>query len=284
LPARRGFTLPATRRAKPRFIAASLALHGLFVVALVKVYSGFVNPAEPSAVVAIALAPMAPGHPAPGPGPAARGRPLVVPTTSTPILAAAAPAAPPAPIGSDSTGVAGGHPGGWGLALGPGRGDSRIWVAPLYIPDGGGRPIDMDSMVRHRLLSMADLMDSISRNGGDSLAPNRPFTPPRWTFERNGRTYGIDQTWIHFGAFKLPTALLALLPIPQGNYGQAQAYNRQMDMRADILRAAARSEAEDDFRRAVVKIRERRDRERAEQRAREESDRQRSRDNDRPIP
>ena len=261
---------------------ASLALHGLLVVALLKAYSGFVASQDAASVVAIALPPVAVGHPAPGR--AARGRPLVAPTTAPePLEATPAPAAPPAPIGTDS-GVVGGNPFSSGLAVGPGRGDPRIWVSPLYIPDGGGRPIDMDSAVRQRLLHMADLMDSIARDGGDSLAPNRPFVPPRWTFERNGRTYGIDQTWIHFGAFKLPTALLALLPIPQGNYGQSQAWNRQMDMRADILRAAARSEAEDDFRRAVAKIRERRDRERAEQRAREEADRQRNRDNDRPIP
>jgi len=261
---------------------ASLALHGLLAVGLVRIYSGFVTPRERPTIMTIALPAFSPGTPAPAP--AARGRPLVAPTTVAPVEATPAPAAPPSPIGTDSTGVVGGNPGGRSLALVPGRGDTRIWVSPLYIPDGGGRVIDMDSVVRRRLLYMADLMDSISRNGGDSLAPNRPFVPPRWTFERNGRTYGIDQTWMHFGAFKLPTALLALIPIPQGNIDQARAYNHQMDMRADILRAAARSEAEDDFRRAVAKIRERRDRERAEERQRAESDRQRTRDNDQPIP
>lgn len=262
-----------------------MVLHGLFVVSLLMIYRGFDQVENQPTVFAIALPPLPP--PAQGraaPGPAARGRPLLVPATTAPLAATAAPAAPLGPIGTDTTGVVGGNRSGIGLALGPGRGDGRIWVAPLYIPDGGGRPIDMDSTVRRRLLYMADVMDSLIRNGGDSLAPNRPFTPPRWTFERNGRTYGIDQTWIHFGAFKLPTALLALLPIPQGNYGQAQAWNRQMDMRADILRAAARSEAEDDFRRAVAKIRERRDRERTEQRQREAAERLRNRDGDRPIP
>jgi hypothetical protein len=262
---------------------ASLALHAFMAVVLVQIYSGFKASREQPTIVAIAIPPVAAGHPAPGP--AARGRPLVAPTTIAPIPATpSAPAAPPVAIGTDSNGVVGGNPGGHGLVLGPGRGDARIWAAPLYVPDGGGRVIDMDSVVRRRLLYMADLMDSISRNGGDSLAPNRPFVPPSWTFQRNGHTYGIDQTWMHFGAFKLPTALLALIPVPQGNYDQAQGWNRQMDMRADILRAAARSEAEDDFRRAVAKIRERRDRERAEERARAEADRQRGRDSDKPIP
>lgn len=284
MPARRGFTLPAKGRAKPRFIAASLLLHALLVVALVKVYSGFVESREVPTIVALALPPVATGHPAPGP--AARGRPLVVPTVTVPVPVQPTPVTivPAAPIGTDTIGVVGGNPGGHGLALGPGRGDVRIWVSPLDVPEGAPRHLDMDTVVRRRLLYMADLMDSIARNGGDSLAPNRPFVPPRWTFERNGRTYGIDQTWIHFGAFKLPTALLALVPFPQGNYGQSQAWNRQMDMRADILRAAARSEAEDDFRRAVIKIRARRDQERAEQRARDEAERQRNRDGDRPIP
>jgi hypothetical protein len=56
-----------------------------------------------------------------------------------------------------------------------------------------------------------------------------------------------------------------------------------MAMRADILRAAARSEAEDDFRRAVAEIRERKDKERMEQRRRQDQQR-RDQPDDRPIP
>jgi hypothetical protein len=138
----------------------------------------------------------------------------------------------------------------------------------------------MDSVVRLRMLVMADKMDSVMRN--DSLSPTRnPLAPPRWTFEKDGKTYGIDQQGIHFGTFSIPTAVLAFLPFPQGNIDQARANARMMDMRADILRAAARAEAEDDFRRAVAQIRERKDRERREQR---ERDARQRRDNDQPIP
>jgi hypothetical protein len=181
---------------------------------------------------------------------------------------------PPSPPAGDTNGVRG------GIGMSPTRGDPRLWVQPMYIPEGGGRPINMDSVVRQRMLVMADKMDSVMRN--DSLSPTRnPLAPPRWTFEHDGKTYGIDQSGIHFGTFSIPTAVLAFLPFPQGNIDQARAYSRTMDMRADILRAAARAEAEDDFRRAVAQIRERKDRERREQRERDARER---RDNDRPIP
>jgi len=153
----------------------------------------------------------------------------------------------------------------------------------MYIPEGGGRPINMDSVVRGRLLAMAVIADSLARD--DSLGQRHdPYAPARWTFEHNGRTYGIDQNGIHFGSFTIPTAVLAFLPFPQGNIDQASANQLLMRQRADILQAASRAEAEEDFRRAVKEIRERRDRERREQREREERDRQRAGDQPQPIP
>jgi hypothetical protein len=47
--------------------------------------------------------------------------------------------------------------------------------------------------------------------------------PPRWTTEIGDDQWGIDGQWIYLGDFKIPTALLALIPLPQGNYDQAQA-------------------------------------------------------------
>lgn len=266
---------------------ASVAVHVVAVAVLLKGYSPFAFAHEsPRVVVAVVLPRLAPSGAEPPPAPA-RGRQTVVPqvTPSAVVTLPVTPLEPIAPAG-DSAGVRGGTPGSRGLAMRPGRGDPRLYVNPLYIPEGGGRPIDLDSVVRLRMLSMADLADSLARYGSDSLSASRPpYRTPSWTFERNGRTYGIDQQWIHLGAIKIPTMLLGLIPnLPQGNIDQARANARLNDMRADILRAAARSEAEEDFRRAVAQIRERKDRERQEQRQREEQQRRETRDNDRPIP
>lgn len=243
---------------------------------------------EPPAVVAVALPPLAESSrharsapPPPPPASTTRTAPPVSPIVVPSVTPTAIPA--PSAAGGDTLGVEGGVPGGTGLAMTPGRGDPRLWVKPLFIPEGGGRPIDMDSVVRRRMVFMADQIDSLMAT--DSLNPNAPQYAARpWTFQRNGRTYGIDGSGIHFGSFTIPSAVLAFLPFPQGNIDQARANARLMDMRADILRAAARSEAEDDFRRAVAQIRERKDRERREQRLREEQQRQRDRANDAPIP
>ena len=270
----------------------SVAAHLLLVVGLLLAYRGFVAVGEREpAIAAIAIAGL-PGDAPPAPP---RGRPSPQPESpveipseipTAPTAAAEVDALPPEPVGTPS-GVFGGTPGGTGLGMRPGRGDPRLWVYPMFIPEGGGRPIDIDQATRSRMVAMADIMDSIARNGGDSLAPYRPpYRTPSWTFNSGGKTYGIDQQWIHLGFFKIPTAALALIPMPvQGNYQQERLYSQQMQMRADILRAAARSEAEDDFRRAVAQIRERKDRERREQREQERARRQREQPtDDRPIP
>ena len=270
----------------------SVGIHAAAILLLLAMYRGFVigAPAPPqSDVVAIALpsagAPTRIAPPPPAATPRVDRRYEIIvppPTVIAPPPASRLP--PPAAGGGADSGQRATAPGGTGaLALGPARGDTRVWVGPMYIPEGGGRPIDMDSIVRRRLLTMAALSDSLMRL--DSLNPNRnPYEVPRWIVERNGKKYGIDANAIHLGSFSIPTALLALLNVPQGNIDQARANQRLAEMRADILRAAARAEAEDDFRRAVSQIRERKDRERRERRIREEAERQRNRDNDRPLP
>ena len=265
----------------PRWLIASVAAHAVVIGGMFAAYRGFEKAErERAALFAVDLrTPATPRRilPAPPPPPARRQE-IVMPSVRTPM---AAPLLIPSSLPPvDSSGVRGGVPGGTGIAMSPTRGDPRVWVHPMYIPEGGGRPINMDSVVRQRLMAMAGQMDSIMRN--DSLSPlGNPFATPRWTIERNGKTYGWDAGGIHFGSFTIPTAILAFLPFPQGNIDQARATMRVMDMRADILRAAARAEAEDDFRRAVQQIRARRDRERREQHDR---DAQQRRDGDKPIP
>lgn len=274
----RRFLLPKGRRPPPRWVVVSLVVHLLVAAAIVSTHGW--QPAAPertlSYLLNIATPPPTPREvkleaPVPPP-PARRGRSLVF--RAAPALPADT-ASPPPPLGDEPAGVPSGTPGGRGqagrlLALTPHTGDPRLWVRPMIIPEGGGRPITLDSAVRTRLLAMAD---SLERHPASD--PNRP---PSWTFQRDGKTYGLDAQGMHFGSFTIPTMVLALLPMPQGNIDQSRANAALMLLRADMLRAAARAEAEDDFRRAVRDIRERKDRERREQRERDQRER------DRPIP
>lgn len=279
MPGLNHFALPEARRVGPRWISASVAAHGALILGLLAAYRGFVNqpPGAGREITVVDLrVPMSRRAPAPPPQAAPAPRASTPLLSLPPQMSSVIPTRilPPAPRAGDSNGVRG------GIGMSPVRGDPRLWVQPMYIPEGGGRPISMDSVVRQRMMVMADQMDSAMSR--DSLSPlKNPYQPARWTFEHNGKTYGIDQSGIHFGTFTIPTAVLAFLPFPQGNIDQARANARMMDMRADILRAAARAEAEDDFRRAVAEIRERKDRERREQR---ERDAQQQRDHDQPIP
>jgi hypothetical protein len=95
--------------------------------------------------------------------------------------------------------------------------------------------------------------------------------PPRWTTEIDGNTWGVDGSWIYLGDFKIPTALLALLPLPQGNYERAQDAANLQRMREEIIDAARRAETASDFRRYVGEVRKRRDAEREREKARRDT-------------
>jgi hypothetical protein len=111
----------------------------------------------------------------------------------------------------------------------------------------------LDSAVTARLRAFLDTMPR------DSFAPPEM---PKWTTEINGRTWGMDGKWIYLGGLKLPAALLALLPFPQGNIDQSRAANQLMQMREDIIQAARRSETREEFNQYVKELRKRKDQER----------------------
>ena len=279
---RRSFTLPRAPRTPLRHLAAALVIETAFVVALALFRTDYDGQAPPTSYAYLLDIPPAPRSEAAEPAGGAQNREpprLVVPRSVAPAIAPPAVASgrdPDAlrPFGTDSLRLGGGGlPGRRSLAtLGPQFGDGRLWVRPdlAYEFTDGSRQLNLDSVVRLRLLAMAD---SIERHPTPDA--NRPT---RWIFERNGRTYGMDENGnIHLGGITIPGALLALIPMPQGNIDQARANQRLAAMRADIMRAAARAQAEDDFRRAVQQIRERTQRERRE--------RQRERlPDERPIP
>jgi hypothetical protein len=86
---------------------------------------------------------------------------------------------------------------------------------------------------------------------------------PDWTTEVGGRKFGLDDKYIYVAGIRIPSVLLALLPLPDaGNYDRNQAYNRLMDIRRDIYQAAARADNTAEFKRYVKEIRERKERER----------------------
>lgn len=264
----RGFTLPEAARRHPAWFAVSVAAHLVVIGLIIKAYSGFRAMQEERRAVIVAVPVEAPPSLAEAPPPP-RSRALIAPSAAS-VPVTVTPASVDTFIaGGDTAGVVGGR-GRRGLAaLSPGGADRRLYsTRPMYLIPGTNRPIEMDSMVRGRLLEMAAQIDA--ERGLDSFGFLRPqYLTPSWTVERDGKTYGIDQQFIHFGTFKIPTAILALLPFPQGNIDQARANARIADMRSELLRAAARSEAEEDFRRAVNQIRERRQREREQERERE---------------
>lgn len=88
---------------------------------------------------------------------------------------------------------------------------------------------------------------------------------PEWVkTTKNGGQWGLTPGYIALGKFKIPTALLALLPLNMGPSQSPIDVRRTAAIRADIMENAARSISEDEFRASVKRIRERKERERKE--------------------
>lgn len=154
--------------------------------------------------------------------------------------------------------------------VGPAYGDGRVWVrtaeAELGVvgpsPDQRTHQQRIEQAVRERMKAYIDTMPRDSF----ALPP-----PPTWTTEIGNDTWGIDGTWIYLGDFKIPTALLALLPLPQGNYEQAQDAAALQRIREDIIDAARRAETAEEFRDNVQELRRRKQAERDAERARRDT-------------
>lgn len=145
--------------------------------------------------------------------------------------------------------------------IGTGYGSGRLWVGPIEAQLGMVEPSEdrsthaarVDSAVRAKLLAFIDTIPA------DSFAT--PEVRP-WVTEINGQKWGVDGSWIYLGGLKLPTILLALLPLPQGNYQQAREAQDLARIREQILQAAWQAQTNADFRRYIKEIRERKDAER----------------------
>ncbi len=177
--------------------------------------------------------------------------PTVVPS---PGAAAASGVTPPLTTGDGRQVFGSGLPG-----LSTGRVDPRL-VTPPGVRDGPARnplrsaDVYVDAWV-------AAFWDSVAR-----VQAERPRAPGDWTVERDGKKFGMDPGFIYFGKFKLPTALLALLPInAQANPGAVERNRALLSMKYEIDFQAQRAANEAEFRKAVEELRARRERERAQQ-------------------
>ncbi len=145
--------------------------------------------------------------------------------------------------------------------IGPGLAEGRLWVRPLPLP-----PRELAQRLSQ---SRAELLDSavstIVQAYLDSIASDpasRNVGLPSWTTEIAGKKFGLDSKNIYIAGLKIPAAVLALIPISGGNIDQNRAYNRLMDLRADLLYAGRRAETLEEFKEVIREIRLRKERER----------------------
>jgi hypothetical protein len=214
------------------------------------------------------------------PAGAASGTTLTTPATATEtepqrrlvapsrVPTTIAPAAPRPAVGGTPGGVRGGTGigGGLGEATGivPGPVDPRLaqggkFFYPAYKTPGERA----DSAVK---ATIAAYNDSVALAMG---AQGR--APGDWTFDRNGKKYGIDQNKIYLGKFWIPSAVLAALPIrAQANPGEVAVNRLSSTYRGEILQHAQAQFHDDEFKTAVKRIRERKDRERREKQREQE--------------
>jgi hypothetical protein len=146
--------------------------------------------------------------------------------------------------------------GGPAQGIRPTYSDPRVWVSP-------GEIVAAPKSAKQRLDSVvADLIapynDSVAAQAGKRQ-------PGDWTFEKDGKTWGVDPKYIHLGKVSIPTAVLALLPMnAQANPTSLERNKLQNQLHADIFWNAQRGMNEADFKKAVKSIRERKEREKAD--------------------
>jgi hypothetical protein len=190
--------------------------------------------------------------------------PTVQTTRREPTPPAAEPALPPpaAPSPPDTGSTMPAYdPNASRVAPAPQVGDGRLWVSPRPgLPAAVAEALYGDTTQRlnvavSRLRAMVDSLNQVL----DVIQRERQR--PSWTIggTPDKPQWGIDSAYIHVAGIKIPTAALALLGnlLPQGNFDESMRARQLNDMRDDLLRAAARAESFQQFRRYVRELRER---------------------------
>ena len=178
-----------------------------------------------------------------------------------------APASVPPAVGEPTAGgTPGGVDGGTGAGGGigpatgivPGPVDPRLGMGgKFFYPAPKTAAERADSAVKATILAYNDSVAMAAANQGRK--------PGDWTFDRNGKKYGIDGSKIYLGKFWIPSAVLAALPIrAQANPGEAASNRLVTTHRGEVLLHAQSQFQDQEFKTAVKRIRERKERERRE--------------------
>ena len=183
--------------------------------------------------------------------------PLLAPTLTPTALPPVAPPAVSVGSVSGTTGGTGGAPAGVATGVEPALPDPRIELRPnsLRLPLTQGER--NDSAVKAIYVAYREAEIAAEEHKGRD--------PRDWTFQRGGQKYGIDSQYVYLGKFKIPSMILAALPL---NYAGVdgnriiQARNSQWIQNDIYMHSQGMSE--DDFRAAVRRIRERKEREKRE--------------------
>lgn len=267
--------LPRRQRWPAWAIALSLGLHALILLVRVRPW---LPPIQRPPSIVIVIPPGSEGSQAAelkfeAPGGAARKghaagitpreeqppipeAPQVVEATP-PLVAAAIPVEPPPPPPAltvcDSCGPR-------NYRIGPARGEGKLWIKPL---PAAPREI-AEALTKTHIQLVDSAVAAIVQAYVDS-ALNAPSAPgaalPSWTTQIFGKTFGIDSKYIYLGGLKIPSAVLALLPIKSG--GTTMEYSQSLRLaaiREDLATAAQRAQTMEDFKRAVKELRAERER------------------------
>jgi hypothetical protein len=188
--------------------------------------------------------------------------------TEPPVLDQPAAVVPPADTGPDAAAPAAERRA-YGR-VGPEYGQGILWVRPVPInPKDLARRLERDHFEQIDsavTVIMQAFLDSLAAEPGANRAKL-----PEWVTTVAGTKFGLDSKWIYIAGLKIPAAVLALLPLPQGSIDRDRDWNLLMDLREDIQQAAQRADNTDEFKRAIREIRERKQRERDLERAQRET-------------
>jgi hypothetical protein len=146
----------------------------------------------------------------------------------------------------------------------PAFGSGVVWVEPLPMT-----PRELAALLTgkpERQLSDSTVvaitqhfLEAVAAAEAQRLASGRPD----WMTTIGNQPVGLDERWIHLGPIKLPTALLALLPINvMANPTEVAAARKRNAMREDILTAGWRAANLADTKKAVRALREEKERDR----------------------
>ena len=171
--------------------------------------------------------------------------PTHIPTTVPP------PAAMPTPIAPGSGVIGGtgtGDPGGKGnVSVTPAFNDPRIWNTPSgYTPPAPTRAEELEEYLARGIQQHLDSIDAAPK-GRD---------PRDWTKEIGGRKYGMDDKWIYVAGVKVPSFLVAAIPMQaQANPTVTERNRRINEMSAEIEeRRSLELDSDDEIRRINARM------------------------------